>query len=57
MGWVPIIPIAGLIATVAMASKLALSSIILALLFIAAGIGIFFTRSMFANSGADTRPA
>jgi len=57
IGWVPIIPIVGLIATVTLASKLSVSSIILSLLFIAAGIGIFFARSMYTNSGADPRSA
>ena len=49
VGWVPIIPIIGIIATVSMSSQLTVSSIILALLFIAAGIVIFFTRSAFTK--------
>lgn len=47
VGWVPIIPIVGIIATLAMSSQLDVSAIIMALLFIAAGIAIFFARSMF----------
>ena len=48
IGWVPIIPIIGIVATVAMSSQLEISAIVMALLFIAAGIAIFFARSMFA---------
>ncbi|MHB1090600.1 MAG: APC family permease [Ilumatobacteraceae bacterium] len=49
VGWVPVIPIVGIIATVGMSSQLEVSSILLAFLFIAAGTAIFFARSMFTN--------
>lgn len=49
IGWVPVIPIIGIVATMAMSSQLTVSSILLALSFIAAGIVIFFTRSLFAT--------
>jgi APA family basic amino acid/polyamine antiporter len=49
VGWVPVIPIVGIIVTAGMSSQLDVSSIFLALSFIAAGIVIFFTRLLFTN--------
>lgn len=49
IGWVPVVPIVGIIVTVGMSSQLDISSILLALLFIAAGIAIFFVRSLFTT--------
>lgn len=49
IGWVPIIPIVGIIVTAGMSSQLTGSSILLAFGFIAAGIVIFFGRSLFTK--------
>lgn len=46
IGWVPVVPIVGIIVTVGMSSQLEISSILLALLFIVAGIAIFFAHSL-----------
>lgn len=49
IGWVPVVPIVGIIVTVGMSSQLEISSILLALLFIVAGIAIFFAHSLFTT--------
>ena len=49
IGWVPIIPIVGIIATAAMSTQLDVSSIFLALLFIFVGIVTFFVQSFFTT--------
>jgi amino acid transporter len=54
IGWVPVVPVTGFVATLALSSQLERAPLLVAFGFIAAGIAVYFTGRGFQRSRSGT---
>jgi hypothetical protein len=54
IGWVPVVPVTGFVATLALSSQLERAPLLVAFGFIAAGIAVYFTGRGFQPSRSGT---